>query len=49
MLPMHEVLCIPGLEHVFFGGCCGFFFLFFFFFPAWKHLMFAITITTTKI
>lgn len=23
---MHAVLYIPGLEHVFFGGCCGFFF-----------------------
>lgn len=36
MLPMHEVVYIPGLEHVFFGGCCGFFlffsFLFFLFF-----------------
>lgn len=38
MLPMHEVLYIPGLEHVFFGGCCGFFlfslFFPFYFFPA---------------
>lgn len=40
MLSMHEELYIPGLEHVFFGGCCNYFlflfsFLFFsFFLPA---------------
>ena len=36
MPPMCDVLCIPGLEHIFFGGYCGFFssFLFFCFFPA---------------
>lgn len=49
MLPMHEVLYIPGLEHVFFGGCCGFFPFLFIFFQLWKRLMFAIIITTTKI
>jgi hypothetical protein len=38
ILPMHEALYIPGLEHVFFGGCCGFFLSFLFsFFQHWKH------------
>lgn len=38
MLPMHEVLYIPGLEHVFFGGLLWFlsfsFFFPFYFIPA---------------
>lgn len=51
MLPMHEVLYIPGLEHVFFGGLLWFlsFSFLFILFQLWKHPMFAITITTTKI
>lgn len=49
---MHEALYVPGLEHVFFGGCCGFFLSFFLFrffiftFPALEAWVF--TITTMK-